>query len=152
MIRWQTRVIAAACGVCFSFSAIAAESNPDAPQIRGTFRFAEKPLRADISPRLRDMPVIPPPDESTNSIFAGSLMIDPDPIGRKINFLADDHDPTVQDSILPLIAIPAPSSSFAVGTGTANPPDPVGDVGQTHYVRMSNASFQIFRTYLKIEK
>jgi hypothetical protein len=141
----KTSALRAAATACVSLllsSAALAQTTPEAPQLRGTFRYASPPIKADVSPPLRSMRVVPPDD--FNSVFAGALLVDPDPIGRKINFSADDRDPVVQRSSGPVLTIPAPTLAFNAGSGTANPPDPVGDVGPTHYVRMSNATFQIF--------
>jgi hypothetical protein len=136
------RVAAGACAALLLSGTSFAQNDPQAPALRGTFRYASPPIKADVSPPLRSMRVIAPDD--FNSVFAGALLVDPDPIGRKLNFSADDRDPVVQRSSGPALTIPAPALAFNAGSGTANPPDPVGDVGLAHYVRMSNATFQIF--------
>lgn len=115
----------------------------ESPQVRGTFHFAAKAANFDVSPPLRSIPVIPPQDGADTSPYFGALMIDPDPPG-KLTYGEQDRDESVQDRAGPPLSIPSPLQNFNVGTGTANPPDPVGDVSATHYVRMSNASFQIF--------
>ena len=107
---------------------------------RGSFRSATTAVQFSVSPPLRDIEVKPPPDEDLG--FFGSLMIDPDPPG-KVRMGPEDRDGSVQ-SVRGPVLIPPPIANFNVGVGTANPPDPVGDVGPNHYVRMSNASFQIF--------
>lgn len=111
-----------------------------APVTHGTFKAASTAVHFDVSPPLRDIPVKTPPDE--NDGFFGALMDDPDGPGKF--FGPQDRDGSVQRSQLGPLVIPAPSANFNVGTGTANPPDPNGDVGPNHYVRMSNASFQVF--------
>ncbi len=132
--------------VLFSLAALAGAialpvSAAEVPEsMRGTFRSASSAVKFDVSIPLRDMPIKPAEDYS----FFGSLMIDPDPQG-KFRYGPQDVDTSVQRSVAggPTLP-PAPIVNFNVGTGTANPPDPVGDVGPNHYVRMSNASFQIF--------
>jgi hypothetical protein len=108
---------------------------------RGTFRAVSTAVHFDVSPPLRDVAVRVPPDATGD--FFGTLMIDPDPPGKP-SYGPQDRDGRVQSSQLLPLVIPPPSATFNVGTGTANPPDPVGDVGPNHYVRMANASFQIF--------
>jgi hypothetical protein len=118
---------------------ITASEVPAAAQ--GTFRSASTAVRFDVSPPLRDIPVRPPAD--FNGSYFGSLMIDPDPPG-KLTYGPQDQDGRVQRTQSGGPVIPAPIANFNVGTGNANPPDPVGDVGPNHYVRMANASLQIF--------
>ncbi len=118
---------------------LAADETP-AP-VQGTFRSASTAVKFDVSPPLSEIPVRPPAD--FGGTFFGSLMIDPDPPGKP-NIGPQDQDGRVQREQVSGMTIPAPSANFNVGVGTANPPDPVGDVGPTHYVRMANASFQIF--------
>lgn len=108
---------------------------------RGTFRSVTRAVQFDVSPPLRDIAVKPPGDATGD--FFGTLMIDPDPPGKP-GYGPQDADGRVQSRIEGLRAIPPAIANFNVGTGTANPPDPVGDVGPNHYVRMANASFQIF--------
>lgn len=108
---------------------------------RGTFRAVSTAVHHDVSPPLREMAVKPPPD--TLGDFFGTLMIDPDPPGKP-SYGPQDRDGRVQSRPSTPLVIPPAIANFNVGTGTANPPDPVGDVGPNHYVRMANASFQIF--------
>lgn len=125
-----------------SSAAIAAGEANAPPDVRGQFRYASTAVRFDVSPPLRSMAIIPPADLS-GSVFFGSLMIDPDPF-PKMSYGEQDADRAVQGVMGALGGIPAPSTTFDGGSGSANPPDPVGDVGPNHYVRMSNASFQVF--------
>ncbi|MEO6066143.1 MAG: hypothetical protein ABIP49_10245, partial [Lysobacterales bacterium] len=138
-----TRLIRAAAiaGLAFASPLIFAADQPQ-PEVRGTFRYATTAAHFDVSPPLRSIPIVPSPDAEGSGFF-GSLMADPDPPG-KLTYGEQDRDESVQDWIGPPLDIPAPGQNFNVGTGTANPPDPVGDVSATHYVRMSNSSFQIF--------
>ncbi len=108
---------------------------------RGTFYSATTAVKFDVSIPLRDMPIKAPPD-SLGSFF-GSLMLDPDPPG-KLSVGPQSADRSVQRTIEGAPIIPPPIFNFNVGTGSANPPDPVGDIGLNHYLRMSNSSFQIF--------
>ena len=108
---------------------------------RGQFRGASKAVQFDVSPPLRSIAARTPPDHQGGTFF-GSLMVDPGP--DKLGVGPGDTDGAAQTMLAPLRAMPAPLVSFAAGTGTANPPDPVGDVGPNHYLRMANASFQIF--------
>ncbi|AVP97036.1 hypothetical protein C7S18_07445 [Ahniella affigens] len=124
-------------GCLVSASAVSTESS-DVPH--GTFKAAFSAIKFDVSPPLRNIPIKPEPPAN----FFGTLMIDPEPMG-KYRFGPQDVDRNVQPVLPgPFRAIPAPIANFNAGSGTANPPDPVGDVGPNHYVRMSNVSFQIF--------
>ena len=107
---------------------------------RGQFRGASTAVRFDVSPPLRTIAPLPPADRDPG--WYGSLMVDPDS-GRKPR---DNNAPDGRaQTMLPSCArCRRPGVSFDAGSGTANPPDPVGDVGPNHYVRMANASFQIF--------
>ncbi|MEO7917704.1 MAG: hypothetical protein ABIR16_08685 [Dokdonella sp.] len=115
----------------------------DVPDVRGEFQYAASAVRADVSTPLRDMQIIPPGD-ADGSVFFGSLMVEPEPAGKWTYGNKQDADGALQGWQGPPVLIPAPTQNFPVGTGSANPPDPNGDVGLTQYVRMSNASFQIF--------
>ena len=132
------RSLVSLMALCFYASSTFATENP---ALRGTFRSASPAFRFDVSPPLRDMRVLPPADLNNNLYFA-PLMADPWSM-LKPQFGPQDSDGVVQSSQASR-AIPIPSQSFNIGTGTANPPDPVGDVGPNHYLRMANASFQIF--------
>ncbi|GMU42866.1 MAG: immune inhibitor A [Xanthomonadales bacterium] len=122
--------------LCLSAGVAAAAELP-----RGTFRSATTAVQFDVSPPLREMAVIPPADADGD--FFGALMIDPDPPGKR-TYGPQDIDGSVQTHFSAPLVIPPPIANFNVGTGTANPPDPVGDVGPNHYLRMSNSSFQVF--------
>lgn len=117
-----------------SLAAFAAE----AP--RGQYRGVSTAVRFDVSPPLRNIALRPPAD--LGSTFFGALMVDPNAPGKVVG--PQDQDRSVQTYLPAFMLAPAPIANFNVGTGTANPPDPVGDVGPNHYVRMANASFQIF--------
>jgi hypothetical protein len=106
----------------------------------GTFRSATTASQFSVSPALRTMAVKPPPEEDGG--FFGTLMVDPGPPG-KVSYGPQDRDGSLQ-GWRGAGALPSPIANFNVGTGGANPPDPVGDVGPNHYVRMANSSFQIF--------
>jgi hypothetical protein len=124
------------------FVTAGAVSAAEVPDVRGQFRWASTAIKFDVSPPLRDMPIKPPPDADRD--WFGELMVETGP-DKGWHFTPnDDRDGTVQAWSGPPLLIPAPTQSFAAGTGTANPPDPVGDVGPNHYVRMANASFQVF--------
>jgi len=107
---------------------------------RGQFRGASTAVRFDVSPPLRTIAPLPPADRDPG--WYGSLMVDPDS-GRKPR---DNNAPDGRaQTMLPFLrAMPAPGVSFNAGTGSANPPDPVGAVGPNYYLRMANSSFQIF--------
>ncbi|MCB1607413.1 MAG: hypothetical protein KDI71_10605 [Xanthomonadales bacterium] len=122
-----------------SGSLYAIKPDPNDPANRGTFRFAAPAVKFDISPPLRTIQAIPPPGTPAEP-FWGSLMADPD--GPKIQG-PQSVDRSVQGFLGPM-TVPPPLQTFAAGTGGANPPDPNGDIGPNHYVRMSNVSFQIF--------
>lgn len=128
-------------GVLMMGFALPAAADETPAPLQGTFRSASTAVKFDVSPPLSEIPIRPPAD--LGGTFFGSLMIDPDPPGKP-SFGPQDQDGRVQGQQVSGASIPAPSANFNVGMGTANPPDPVGDVGPTHYVRMANASFQIF--------
>ena len=124
-------------GFCFlAINAIAADT--DALQ-RGEFKGARTAARFDVSRPLAELIKDAPPAFQLD--FDGDMMFDPGPGTKYIG--PQTPDQSVQERVAPLL-IPAPAANFNVGVGTANPPDPVGDVGPNHYVRMANASFQIF--------
>ena len=50
----------------------------------------------------------------------------------------------VQDADAPSVQVMPPATSFEGVSGTAKPPDPVGDVGPNHYVEMVNFSVGIY--------
>ncbi|MGQ0799436.1 MAG: hypothetical protein ACT4NL_04895 [Pseudomarimonas sp.] len=141
------KITARACvlaGLSVAASALAADPTiTNVPDVRAEFRYASTAIKADISPPLRSMPIIPSADGDGLS-FIGVLMVDPEPAGQWKYGNKQDPDGALQDWLGPPILIPATIQNLPVGTGTANPPDPVGDVGINHYVRMSNASFQVF--------
>lgn len=106
---------------------------------QGEFKGARTAMRFDVSRPLSEMLKDVPPTMQLD--FDGDMMFDPGPSDKIYGPQTPDR--SVQERVGPL-AIPAPAANFNVGVGTANPPDPVGDVGPNHYVRMANASFQIF--------
>ncbi|MEZ5443648.1 MAG: hypothetical protein R3F15_19455 [Lysobacterales bacterium] len=118
----------------------AADAAKSEPVSRGTFRFAAPAVQFDVSPPLRNIPIKAPPDLNFGDFF-GTLMVDPDPPFKRMG--PQTPDAAVQGFLGP-VTVPPTIQNFNVGTGTANPPDPNGDVGPNHYVRMANASFQIF--------
>lgn len=137
----KTSIFLSTIGVLVAGFAHSAAADETPAPLQGTFRLATTAVKFDVSPPLSEIPVRPPADFGQS--FFGSLMIDPDPPGKP-SYGPQDRDGRVQSVLFGGPTIPAPSANFNVGTGTANPPDPVGDVGPTHYVRMANASFQIF--------
>lgn len=106
---------------------------------RGEFRASGTAHRFDVSRPLREILASAPPTFQFN--FVGDLMTDPDPATPPSG--PQDQDGSVQSSFGGA-TVPGPLANFNVGVGTANPPDPVGDVGPNHYIRMANASFQIY--------
>jgi hypothetical protein len=134
------RIILVACSALL-LPGVAGAAPVEVPDLRGTFRGAYTAVKFDVSPPLRSITPVGPP-QFTGSVFY-ALMVDPDP-PRGIDWQADDVDPVVQRWTGPPLLIPAPAQNFVVGSDNPNPPDPVGDVGPNHYVRMANASFQIF--------
>jgi hypothetical protein len=91
--------------------------------------------RYDVSPPLRDLPVIPPQPGKERDLWRPRL-----PRGDQ-----QDVDPVVQRWLgRPLI--PAPILTFE-GVNNRNfvlPPDTEGDIGPNHYMQWVNLSFQIF--------
>lgn len=103
-------------------------------------------LKQDLSPPLRDIPVIRPPvppvEEAAREIPLHRI---PRPVGPKVPV----KDPLLQyQPVAP--AMPAPVQNFAGVKNADNlpdsalPPDTNGDVGPNHYVQMVNLSFAIW--------
>ena len=108
----------------------------------GVYRGVLPVAHFDISPPLRDIPPLRPVGgvEPGREVREGMKGEDRDkPIGPQ------DVDVAVQNWV-GTGEIPAPSVSFDAlpNISSVSPPDPVGDVGPSHYVAMSNLSFQIF--------
>ncbi|HLA79023.1 MAG TPA: hypothetical protein VJU18_15710 [Vicinamibacteria bacterium] len=104
----------------------------------GVYRGVSNAVSFDVSPPLRSIPPLP--------IKPGKLRKDEDrPTGLEGPLGPQSFDPVVQ-SWIGSGEIPAPSVSFD-GPGnlaSVSPPDPVGDVGPSHYVAMSNLYFAIY--------
>ncbi|MCB1640746.1 MAG: hypothetical protein KDI37_03370, partial [Xanthomonadales bacterium] len=144
------RVWQSLCGLALALPALAIAADQDAapssapaePIKSAVFRGTHQAVKFDVSIPLRDMTPKPIP---TGELRGGSI-VDPDgDLPNKPSPLADQPDGAAQLS-LPAPRIPAPTVSFDGPDNVSGvaPPDPVGDVGPNHYVRMSNASFQIF--------
>jgi hypothetical protein len=95
----------------------------------------------DVSPRLRDMPLIPPRAE--RRIIPRRLIFRGQPSGQA--------DPVVQSStISPLVSTTSGLNFDGVGQGAygftvhAAPPDTNGSVGATQFVQWVNVSFAVF--------
>jgi hypothetical protein len=104
----------------------------------GIYRGESTAVQFDISPQLRSITPLKP-DTTT------PVEIPERASGLEGALGPQDVDPLVQSLAGPSL-IPGPSVSFN-GPGnlsSVSPPDPVGDVGPSHYVAMSNLSFQIF--------
>ena len=95
----------------------------------------------DVSPRLRDMPLIPPREEQR--VIPRRLIFRGQPSGQA--------DPVVQSStISPLVSTTSGLNFDGVGQGAygftvhAAPPDTNGSVGATQFVQWVNVSFAVF--------
>ena len=140
MICLATRRMACALAVlCLFFSvhgfAVAQESS-------GTYRGTLQVVKFDRSPPLRD---IPPILISRRTSSWGGSMIDPPGYSGTPRYGVQTPDEAMQ-SRAPSQSIPAPLVSFDTlpnDLGIA-PPDPVGDIGPSHYIAMSNLLFDIY--------
>ncbi len=114
------------------------------PEVRGEYRGKLDVVKFDVSPALKDMELVPPPVGPLRP-HEGGAMVDP-PSGLESIFGPgpQDTDLIVQWRTEGAGSIPAPTRVFDMVTGTASPPDPVGDVGPNHYVVMSNVSFAVY--------
>ncbi len=109
---------------------------PDAPQ--AIYRGTSTAVKFDVSPPLRSMTPLPIREpinrgqEERENGFEG-------PPG------VQDQDAARQTTAGPQ-RIPSPSVSFDGPSNISgvSPPDPVGDVGPSHYVAMSNLSFAVY--------
>jgi hypothetical protein len=108
------------------------------PVQRGQFQGARTATKFDVSRPLSELIREAPPEFA---FYTFDMMDDPAPPKRSQGPQSTDLSVQSRNNGA---AIPAPSVNFISGVGSANPPDPVGDVGPNHYVRMSNATFQIF--------
>ncbi|PWB67571.1 MAG: hypothetical protein C3F15_17750 [Holophagae bacterium] len=105
-------------------------------QVSGVYRGLMQVVRFDVSPPLRDIPPVVDPMTRRSD----------DPDLPPFELGPQDVDPIVQDWTGGPEMIPAPLISFdgQANSGGYTPPDPVGDVGPSHYVAMANVRFQIF--------
>ena len=106
----------------------------------GTYRGVLQVARFDISPPLRDLP--PAPDVASLSPFLKRERNS----GLEMPPGIQDRDAVVQDWLVtPLIPSPIVSfdSTSNISTTGPNPPDPVGDIGPSHYVSMNNSRFAV---------
>ncbi len=135
------RVLAGlAVAVAFAPAAGASANDTDSTGAvtAGVYRGVTIATRFDVSPPLRSMPPLPikpKPRTGPEELWTG-LEGPPGP---------QSIDPLVQSRVGPG-EIPAPSASFDGPGNIANvsPPDPVGDVGPSHYVAMSNLYFAVY--------
>jgi len=104
----------------------------------GIYRGVSTAVKFDISPPLRSITPLVPQDSKPFEIPERGA-------GREGALGPQTADAALQTSYGPAL-IPTPSVSFdgPSNTSSVSPPDPVGDVGPSHYVAMSNLSFQIF--------
>jgi hypothetical protein len=146
--RLAAAFVVAAIGV-LAFSA--------APAMAGTGGIAPlrptvgKPVAFDISKPLRQMPIVAPGRTAT---LPGSDRIErAERVPGSTDTNSDRPDAALQRQALAPSAMPAPlftfegpsnQDNFDIFGFRVNPPDPVGDVGQHHYVAMVNLAFAIY--------
>lgn len=122
-----------------AFAAPQAPTNPgkaDPPPTKGIYRGTVVAVRFDISPPLRSFRPDPEPvKEHTDGRDRPSGL--EGPLGPQ------QPDGALQTKVLGT-EIPSPTGSFAAFTGTARPPDPVGDIGPNHYVAMANVRYAVY--------
>jgi hypothetical protein len=123
--------------------AVAQGQSSGAPVVQGVYRGLSPVVKFDISPPLRDMPMVVGPGQIRENE-------DRDNLPWKIRF-APEIDPVVQEQVggkdmsggseisPPIITFNAQSNLAGVV-----PPDPNGTVGPNHVVTMVNLTFQIF--------
>ena len=135
-----TRRPARALGIlCLCFYAM---GDAVAQENRGAFGGTLRVVKFDKSPPLRD---IPPILISPRSGSWGGSMIDPPGYSGPPRYGVQTPDKAMQ-SRAPSQSIPGPIVSFDAlpnDLGLA-PPDPVGDIGPSNYVAMSNLLFDIY--------
>lgn len=135
-----------ALGMVLAFFALhtaLAQSGPQSPVVRGQFRGVAPVVRFDVSPALRDMPVIPPGqgqlrENEDRDITPFKMRFAPewDPVVQsRVGDMNSPNQPEVAGSLVSFDAQPNSSG--------VNPPDPNGSVGPGHVVTMANLSFQV---------
>lgn len=110
------------------------------PAVIPVVRFS---LRNDVSPPLASLPVLPAEEQKLRAVPLNALPGRQTPAGSDLQ--ATGPDPVWQAQAGPS-DMPAPILNFE-GIGNVDgvlPPDPVGDVGPSHYVQMVNLSFAIW--------
>jgi hypothetical protein len=130
-------VCATALWAALSVTGARAVQPPAPPQTPGARPTVAAPDKHDVSPQLRDMPMIPPRGERE----------EPHP---PLRFRANRRpavpakDPVTQDSLG--LAAPATVTNFdgVNNIDNVSPPDTNGDVGPNHYVQWVNLSFAIY--------
>ena len=111
--------------------ALAQSTVTAAPNKKAEVIYAER----GESPPLMDLPSGPAPARDTEERNAFPIPAD--------NGFTGTTD-GVQNADAPTVQAMPPATSFDGPSGTAKPPDPVGDVGPTDYVAMVNFSYAIY--------
>jgi hypothetical protein len=119
-----------------SAGAAGPEKKADPPPTKGIFRGVITAVRFDISPSLRTLPAEPEREQEHEDERDRPTGLE-GPLGPQT------PDAAVQGK-RGQGEIPSPSGMFDAFTGTARPPDPVGDIGPNHYVAMANSRYAVY--------
>jgi hypothetical protein len=107
-----------------------------------------KPVAFDISPPLREMAAIPSARGASASVLRAQAERGAGPVANrehgKDGALQGALAPNAMPSTLFSFEGPNQEHNFTTQGRRVNPPDPVGDVGQHHYVAMVNLTFAIY--------
>jgi hypothetical protein len=135
--RWtfSSFVIGSLGLLAFALPAMAQrEGGSERPEVGKAVKFDISPPLRTITPRLNMIPKKAEDDHGP---------------GGPIDDTRHDPDPVLQSTIGTGVfggqdLLPAAGANFNGMSGTAQPPDPNGDIGPNHYVQMVNSRFQIF--------
>ena len=135
----RTSFLAALVLAAASLGAAPPPGAPDQPQVKGIYRGVSTAVQFDVSPPLRSMTPLPVQPGRDRDEFENRNTGNEGPLGPQ------DQDARVQSRV-GAGEIPSPTVSFDGPSNTSGvqPPDPVGDVGPSHYVAMTNLSFAIY--------
>jgi fibronectin type III domain protein len=134
---FRVRPLATLCVLALSGAAVAQQIPPQAVEHRP---IVVGPERHDVTPALRDMPLIAPEQEKEETPHA------PLPVHGGPRVLGERRDAALQIAAPTNSAITPRASFDGIGnTAGVLPPDTNGDVGPNDYVQWVNLSFAVYR-------